>query len=130
MEAIAGDDTLWSYLCASLLWRELSEFGGRDAVSWDDHEILGERPSALGTAAHDPGVGLDAWTWFEQDPAHWAPMAVRSEGGVVEVSFYTCSRKGTQRIQRFEDRYPPASYVPETQWTPVAKGPYVLPRGI
>ena len=45
MEAIDGDGKPWSYLCASLLARELAEFGAMwHGCGWSEHAILGENP--------------------------------------------------------------------------------------
>lgn len=43
MEAIDGDGSPWSYLCASLLCRQLREFGAMwHGCDWSTHSILGE----------------------------------------------------------------------------------------
>ena len=45
MAAIEGDGSRWSYLSASLLQRELCEFGARwHGCEWSTHEILGAEP--------------------------------------------------------------------------------------
>ena len=45
MKAIDGDGSPWSYLCASLLARELAEFGAMwHGCGWSEHAILGTNP--------------------------------------------------------------------------------------
>jgi hypothetical protein len=46
MAAFEGDGTPWSYLCASLLARELGEFGAMwHGYEWSTHDILEAKPS-------------------------------------------------------------------------------------
>ncbi len=45
MNAIDGDGTPWSYMCASILAREMAEFGAMwHGCDWDTHTILGADP--------------------------------------------------------------------------------------
>lgn len=51
MQAVQGDGTPWSYMCASLFAREASEFGAMwHGCSWSDHQILDASPT--------PGPGV------------------------------------------------------------------------
>ena len=63
MKAIDGDGSPWSYLCASLLCRELSEFGAMwHGCSWDTHAILGENPFRA-KEGNTPNCDPAAWKW-------------------------------------------------------------------
>ncbi|MGO8752105.1 MAG: hypothetical protein ACLQNE_39715 [Thermoguttaceae bacterium] len=45
MAAIDGNGSAWSYICASILARELAEFGAMwHGCDWDTHTILGANP--------------------------------------------------------------------------------------
>ncbi len=127
MEVIEGDGTPWSYLCASLLGRELAEFGALwHGCSWEGHAILGEDPFHACSPVHGEMEWADFdhpndWTWRGDRPAEWLPT-VSVEGGTVIVNFYTYSGEGSQAIYRHADTYRIGSYVPEVDRSPVATG--------
>ena len=127
MEAVQGDGSPWSYLCASLLARELGEFGAVwHGCDWSLHTILGENP--LQYPANSGGryrLGPpDEWTWLEPTPRLWQPqVAVRGisffgrsarlpllGGRKVEVTFFTFSELDVEAIYRHIDRYLPGTY--------------------
>ena len=79
MEVIEGDGTPWSYLSASILWREAAEFGARwHGCMWSDQTILSAAPRQIDDPAAledawdeltaDPPVG--DWTWHRAGPSH------------------------------------------------------------
>ena len=72
MEAIEGDGTPWSYLAASLLRRELSDFGAAwHGVHWSLHFVLDEDPWMADPPKPDdppldrPTTKAVEWTWLE-----------------------------------------------------------------
>jgi hypothetical protein len=87
MEGIMGDGSAWSYLCASILSRELAEFGARwHGCYWTTHTLLGANPLTVGSAGRDtpsndapegyakgqlPAVGESGWKWLSPLPGQW-----------------------------------------------------------
>lgn len=132
MEAIEGDGTTWSYVCASLLKRELEEFGARwHGYNWSTHTILSENPwrgrervrwrMPFGEV-DGPSEYLDAWKWLEPEPAGWSPR-VRMASDSVTVTFYTYSPLGEEGIYRHADLYRRGSYVFQRERKKIASGP-------
>ncbi|MDP2871474.1 MAG: hypothetical protein Q8P31_02930 [Bacillota bacterium] len=137
-EALHGDGSPWSYLCASILIRELGDFG---AVShgrwWGTHVMLcadpwtgGAQPSARRAQRARrtpdplswPGRGREEWCWLAAPPDDWRP-AYRVDGdGRPAVSFYTYSGLGRETIYRHDDTYVPGSYVFSPTVSSVAEG--------
>ena len=136
MEAIEGDGSPLSYLYASVLWRELMEFGAvGHGVYWDTFDILGHdpwadphRPRPASTSPTEGPTGTpDEWEWLEPKPLEWSPT-VSMDGDEVSVVFHTFSGLGSQRIVRHVDRYKLGSYCFRTDEQVVASGPggYVI----
>jgi hypothetical protein len=129
MEAIEGDGTAYSYLCASLLARELEQFAtiAPDNV-WLNCLVLDGDPwnGANGMAHALAGQGfkpeLRGWYWQGQQPDTWRP-AVFMNGQSVTVRFHTFSGLGRQRIITFEDRYVYGSYKFSRHEKAMANGP-------
>ncbi len=114
MAAIEGDGSPWSYLCASMLAREIGEFGAMwHGCSWSTHRIIGRKLSGL-----DP----DAWVWLAPAPKRWTPSA-EIAGGCTKVTFYTHSALGCERLTRFVDSFQQSAYVFTTAETTLAQGP-------
>ncbi|MCS7305996.1 MAG: PDZ domain-containing protein [Thermoguttaceae bacterium] len=144
MEVIQGDGSAWSYLEASILQRELREFGAEwHGRSWSTHTILGANPLRVPGAKtipphsdehHEdfgkgqlPWPGDEGWRWFEpamNDPAaQWDPVVYISPN-LIRVVFYTYSPLGQEGIYRHEDVYRPGHYRPvSTTMTQIAEGP-------
>ena len=128
MEAIEGDNSAWSYLAASLLRREISEFGavGTDA-RWVTHTVLDDDPWKDGGAKSDdlamdkPTTPADKWTWLKDRPKSYAPE-VKIEKDRVTVTFYTFSGLEKERIYRHVDTYRPGKYRPKVEQTTIAEG--------
>jgi hypothetical protein len=126
MEAIEGDGTPWSYLCASLLGRELAEFGALwHGGWWSSHAIAGEDPfeaSRLGKLKMRPNpFTLDEWEWQGERPVDWSPC-VRDSGSTVTVQFYTFSGLGTNSIYMHTDLYRAGNYAAESNAVTIAAG--------
>ncbi len=128
MEAIDGDGTPWSYMCASLFCREISEFGAMwHGCSWETHTILGRNPITpwkpmRGYRQERPSAGTEKWTWIEREPTDWKPRAADAMGSKTVV-FFTCSGPGQETIFRHTDRYRPGSYCFKAACEEIATGP-------
>jgi DNA polymerase III epsilon subunit-like protein len=115
MEAIEGDGTPWSYLCAALLGRELAEFGALwHGCSWSSHTILGEdpfKPSRPHRDDMDRGQfsNPDSWTWTGERPQDWSPR-VSVSGDTVTVQFYTYSGLRANGLYLHTDTFQTGSY--------------------
>mgnify|MGYP005843512997 CR=1 FL=1 len=109
MAAVAGDGSALAYLSASLLARELAEWGalGRGR-QWRTHALIGAEPAGT-------------WQWLKAKPADWRPQ-VRGAEGLVTVTFYTRSDLGREAIHRHLDTYAPGSYVPSAREQRIAQG--------
>lgn len=60
MEAIDGDRSEWSYMCASILHRELEEFGARwHGCNWSDQKIISMKSSPPSVWSKSPCVIID-----------------------------------------------------------------------
>ncbi|MHB1004557.1 MAG: hypothetical protein ACYC3S_02820 [Chloroflexota bacterium] len=109
---VEGDGSPWAYLCASLLGRELAEFGARGrGQEWRLHTLLGA----------DPTIGEPGWRWLKPRPTEWRPW-VRVDAGAVTVTFHTVSRLGRATLFRQVDTFTPASYYGELRETAIAVG--------
>lgn len=98
MFVIDGDGTPWSYLCASLLARELAELGARwHGCSWVTHELYdgGRLPEV-----HPFGQ----WQNLAPRPERYDPTVTRDEQGTT-VTFYTYSGLVEHRVTRHVDLY-------------------------
>lgn len=128
MDAIDGDRSPWSYMCASILAYELAEFGVMwHGCHWDTHTVLGANPwnTVKGEVESDTGrpTGpVSKWTWMERPPRGWSPRVSEDEYGTV-VTFFTFSGLGQEAIYRHTDTYKPGSYRLETERKQIATGP-------
>lgn len=98
---IDGDGSPLSYLSASLLARELTEFGARGrGRSWSDECIIGAPPPAPGGAPVGRNVFIarllsQQWTWYDALPQEgdWLPR-VRQGPGQLEQGLATLGDYG------------------------------------
>ncbi len=116
MAAVEGDDSEWSYLAASLLRRELSEFGALwHGVNWGVHALLEDDPWKAGPPPDDadplqsPHTPLRQWTWYQPRPAHWAPR-VEMTPDRVTVTFHTYCPLHKEAVYRHTDTYRRGGY--------------------
>ena len=125
MEAIDGDDSPWSYLSASLLKRELTEFGAVwHGCNWSTHRILGSGPleSEGGSASVEaPSGPPEDWSWQYDEPGKWRPT-VRMDNAEVMVMFYTYSGLGRDAIYQQIDRFHRHSYQFTNETIKLAEG--------
>lgn len=129
MSAIEGDGSPWSYLAASILARELEEFGSEgESVGWTMNLVLDDDPwiSTNGTAHWLQGQSFSkrsgSWAWRVPRPLNWQPDVFVNET-VVRVRFYSFSGLGQQRIISIEDQYPKGKYFFERTEEAIARGP-------
>ena len=104
MEAVRGDRSAVSFMVASLLRRELEEFGAvGQRCTWSHHELI-------------DAVPLQAkWQWKHQQPTDMAPKVKIMPDGQAAVEFFTW--RGTHPIALFRhiELYPAESYVSKSQ---------------
>lgn len=129
MEAIEGDGSAWSYLAASLLRRELREFGAMwHGCNWQTHFLLDGDPWKAGPPGEDtsplegPTSEITEWTWLQPRPTQWGPQ-VRMENGHVTVMFHTYSGVEKESIYRHTDTYRAGKCRAKVQQEKIAEGP-------
>ena len=127
MEAIEGDNSAWSYLAASLLRREFSEFGAVwHGSRWSTHTVLDDDPwkgaKSDDLAMERPNSEPSKWKWLEDRPKSHAPE-VKIEKDHVTVTFYTYSGLTKERIYQHVDTYRPGKYRPKVVEKAIAEGP-------
>jgi hypothetical protein len=100
MNAITGNLTPASFLIASLLQRELQEFGRCGQFHrWHHHRLIGNVPKQR------------HWQWRMEQPHNLNPKVYSLPNGKMAVEFYTCRIVPPIGIFRHVDRYPGNSYV-------------------
>jgi hypothetical protein len=125
MEAIEPDGSLEAYLQASILFRELNEFGAMwHGCSWSTHTILLSDPWSPKSKlkGRDEISEQIHWTFEAAKPECWEP-SVKQEGKIVTVSFFTCSSLGAETIYLYRDRYQSPCMTPEVEEQVIATGP-------
>ncbi len=114
MEAIEGNGTPLSFLCASIFAREMAEFGAIwHGCNWSTHKVLDKDKVGSTQAPY--------WEWQEPFPEEWKPAVTESEHE-VQVEFITQSALGQETIYRFVDTYRPPSYTFTSKESPIAYG--------
>jgi len=115
MDAIEGDGSSLSYLSASILLREMAEFGAIwHGCSWSSHQFLDANP----VAAH----AADQWQWQHQGRIDWRPRATQNKNSVT-VSFCTFTGLICEQILRHSDVFSIGSYRPTCKVVSLAIGP-------
>lgn len=100
MSAITGNLTAGSFLVASVLQRELQEFGRCGKFHrWHHHRLIGTVPKQRD------------WQWRMEKPTDLSPKVHSLPNGKIAVEFYTCRILPPIGIFRHIDRYPANSYV-------------------
>ena len=127
MQAIEGDGTPWSYLSASILARELLEYGALwHGASWSTYTLLDVPPWELtslqdGASHKDTLSPREDWTWVGDEPNNWRPR-VDFLNGRPRVTIYAFSALGGEHITEFVDTYSPDAYTFESEETDIALG--------
>ncbi len=99
MEAIDGDRSPVSFIIASLLRRELQEFGSLgDRHNWNQHDLIADVPPNL------------SWQWRADPPKNFLPKVRMSPDGQAAVEFFTCRYTDPTTLYRHVDRYPVQQY--------------------
>lgn len=124
-EAIEGDGTPWSYFSASILARELLEYGALwHGVSWYTYQILDAPPWASSSSLNDKTADArthdEDWTWVKK-PDDWRPR-VEFIHGRPRVTFYAMSELSVEHVTEFVDSYSPDTCVFESKATEIAVG--------
>jgi hypothetical protein len=128
MEAIEGNDTAEAYLQASLLRRELKDFGALwHGVLWGTHHVVDDDPlKGAGAENADPMrtpmSKPEDWKWLEPRPTDWQPRVVLEPDRAV-VTFYTYSGFEKEKLFRHIDVYRRGKYRPRVEEAVVAEGP-------
>jgi hypothetical protein len=114
MERVKGDGSPVSYLSASLLSREIAEFGAYwHAIRWGTHIILDSESKLEALRKRVPSeAGLEPFRWWEPKPSEWRPTVrifnVKDRGRDMKetiVSFYTYSPLSREGIYHHVDHY-------------------------
>lgn len=108
--AIEGDNSASSYVYASLLRRELQEFGalGKRGI-WGKHTLINSVPQQL------------QWQWRTEVKDLSPKVRILPEGRAV-VEFFTCRVTPSIAIFQHLDQYSAGEYLPKTIDRPVAIG--------
>jgi hypothetical protein len=127
-DALEGDLSDWSYLCASLLVRDLRSFGERwHNCDWSTRDLLDSDPAVSlkrdpwSQAPRNPRAPPMGWTCAEPKPAEWR-AAVERNGAAVSVTFYSYSGRMREGIYRHTDTYSGKGYAFTSQERKIAEG--------
>lgn len=129
MEAVEGDGSPKSYLMASLLRRQIREFGAMwHGMNWSVHYLLDTDPWKAGPPSDDqspleaPMSPRSEFKWLKSAPDDWRPC-VEIEGDRVTVTFYTYCGIDRQTIYRHTDTYRTGKYRMRSRQEEIAVGP-------
>lgn len=101
MDAIEGDRTPASFIVASILRRELQEFGATGSRrNWSHHRFIDTVPSQIN------------WKWRMDQPTDLFPKVKRSNDDQAVVEYFTCRVVAPVTIYRHIDQYLPGQYKP------------------
>ncbi len=101
MEAIEGDRTVPSFITASLLYRELQEFGTQGKNwNWRHHRLIESVPPQV------------PWEWRGEMPKDLATKVLVFPDGRAAVEFFSCRIVAPVAIVRHMDQYAANSYQP------------------
>jgi hypothetical protein len=103
MQAIEGDRSSTSFVIASVLRRELQEFGTLgQRCSWSRHRLIETVPSQV------------RWQWRIEQPKNLSPKVKILPDGQAMVEFFTCRVSDGVAIYRHLDQYPTEHYQPNS----------------
>jgi hypothetical protein len=101
MDAIEGDRSSASFIVASILRRELQEFGGTGTRrNWTHHRFIDAIPGKIN------------WKWRIDAPSDFFPKVKRTKDDQAIVEYFTCRVVAPVTIYQHTDRYPSGSYKP------------------
>jgi hypothetical protein len=141
MEVIVGDDSPESYLHASILRRELKEFGGGwHGIVWGMNTVLDDTPwnppprDEEDVGPMYPESKPAEWNWIAAKPESWKPE-VRLEKDKAIVTFYSYTplsaeldngEEEKERIIRHTETYRRGKYRPLVVEKKLAEGPHAV----
>ncbi|HTL89477.1 MAG TPA: hypothetical protein VL134_08745, partial [Leptolyngbya sp.] len=101
MSAIDGDQSLMSFVIASLLRRELLEFGkaGRFAT-WSDCRLIDRLPTS------SQSCQFFHWQWRTEPPKDFSPKVQMFLDGRVAIEFFTYRATSPIAVFHHIDQYP------------------------
>jgi hypothetical protein len=109
MEAVGGDRSAASFMVASLLRRELEEFGAvGQQCNWSHHKLIDAVPAQA------------KWQWKGAQPPDLSPKVKLMPDGQAAIEFFTCRVTNPVSICRHVELYPPQRYVPNSQSQTIA----------
>ncbi len=109
MDAIEGDYSPLSYVIASLLQRELREFGAiGKARNWSHHRLIAAVPTQL------------KWQWRVKQPQDLSPKVMVYPDQKVAIEFFTCRVVAPIAIFQHLDQYPANQYTAVSTDRPIA----------
>jgi hypothetical protein len=104
MGAVEGDRSTASFVVASLLRRELEEFGATGKrVNWSQHQLIEAVPSQV------------KWQWKGQPPADLSAKVKVMPDGRAAIEFFTCRVTSPVSVVRHVELYPADTYIAESQ---------------
>jgi len=100
MQAVEGDRSPTSFVVASILRRELQEFGAAGTLrNWSRHRLIGSMPAQL------------TWVWHCPQPKNLAPKVRLLPDDKAAVEFFSCRvTRSALTLFRHVDLYPSNSY--------------------
>ncbi len=99
MEVIRGDGSPQSFLIASLLRRELREFGTLGKFcNWTHHRLINAVPPQV------------KWDWKAKQPQDFSPKVLVYPDQKVAIEFFTCRVTAPVAIFQHVDQYAPNQY--------------------
>ncbi len=103
MDAVGGDRTPPSFIVASILRRELQEFGmiGK-RCNWSRHRLVETIPPDL------------TWQWRSEQPKDLSPKVKVLPDQRVAVEFFSCRIDDATTLYRHVEQYPANSYRAES----------------
>jgi hypothetical protein len=110
MDAIEGDRSPASFMIASILRRELEEFGALgDRCDWTHYRLIDTVPPEI------------YWKWQSEQPKNLSPRVKVLSDGQAAVEFFTCRTTPTPTLYRHTDYYPIGQYKPNSLDKLIAK---------
>lgn len=127
MSYMEGDDSPFSYLSASVLYRELLEFGAfGHGVFWTDLNLLdnalsNENKDFISFLGEAFSLDLEKMVWYEPKPLDFTPKVEIGEKSIT-VTFYTYEGRSAKLLRSHRDTYQRNNYVPVVEVKVLARG--------
>lgn len=130
MDAVEGERSEWTLLCASLLARELAEAGGTGGYrKWGKHDLLAGNPWDTLTPAQvaaNHRTFTEGQYWMEDIPSDLRPR-VESDGRRTRGHFHTLHRRYHLPVYVHDDVYAERGFRVETGRRLIGRVPYKRP---